>query len=774
MRGLMLLVTVFITLCNALAIELHSPYAPNFFTIPGHPHWLPDAVSSAMTPGSDSSLYVTATTNRVVTPWVLSPGSKNHWDNGVDAWTGSVPQWVDDHWSDAEAILDFDSAPYKQEDWPDCTIDTYGWEQSGYQYDEQATSLGYFVNSEVYRDGSMVAGDYVTAVFTRTISNIVTAVTNLAPHRFTTDLQSSVIHTLDGWAERQYFSTHVSGTPTNDLKSASVVGLSTNRTVASRRITGKTNLWNVADCLLDLSSARWKATPEVWWSSSAFDRIYGPQLPDDISWTTAGLYSLSNSFAVLRGVTNGVAWRINSDQGWLFNDGCFPLAFLWPEISDYWRGRYDEPARTSSHAFDFAELCATNDYPTCLVNEVTNRTRRLELKTQAAVNQAMSELDRTICMAKPTTLTGTSAMTGFVRKFSCAMSYTEAGLHYVPGWEAYQADADLHLRPTEYTNYVESVTNGWAVSVWQTDVSDAVEISETYPDVSVQVTYDAGSWHIPASDIVDALNDGHFTGNPGTTYGLSASVTRHANDEIEVTVTSSIPGFGPVYTFPCAPINSRIHVTLSARNGYTLKRANPPDYGSLGLLPCAQAWAAGSHERVSSCHDVCAASIFADDHADGAVPSIEMHCASISRDYTDTIAGVHTNHWLLHRQRIVSDVEQRRDGSISDPGAYVWFGDYAIDPVIDTIVIPAGIYGIGYSSGVGGHVTVVYDNGSWRKGVASDGGFTVGANCALYPDYDTTRHEIAVKPALEEYCQQILLNVVDWNWNSIRKPNHDY
>lgn len=518
MKFLTTLLTCLIALCDAVAIEINSPYAPNFFTVPGQPHWLPDSVSAAMTPGSDSSFYVTATTNRVASAWELEDDSKIYWNTGSGAYIG-IPQWVDDHWSDARAVLDFDTQPFDISDFPGCHLDLYGWEQSGASEDEWTTYLNYFVNSEVVDDesGRHIASDWVTAIFTRTVSNIVTAATNLAPHRFTTELQSSVFHTLDGWAERQYFSTHGAGTPTNDLKSVSVVGLATNRTVASRRITGKTNLWNVADCLLDLSSARWKATPEVWWSSSAFDRIYGPQLPDDISWTTAGLYSLSNSFAVLRGVTNGVAWRIDSDQGWLFNDGCFPLAFLWPEISDYWRGRYDEPARTPSHAFDFAELCATNDYPTCLVNEVTNRTRRLELKTQAAVNQAMSELDRTICKAKPTTLTGTSAMTGFVRKFSCAMSYTEAGLHYVPGWEAYQADADLHLRPTEYTNYVESVTNGWAVSVWQTDVSDAVEISETYPDVSVQVTYDAGSWHIPASDIVDALNDGHFTGNPGST-----------------------------------------------------------------------------------------------------------------------------------------------------------------------------------------------------------------------------------------------------------------
>lgn len=763
MRGLMLLVTVFITLCNAPAIELHSPYAPNFFTIPGHPHWLPDAVSSAMTPGSDSSFYITATTNRVVTPWVLSPGSKNHWDNGVDAWTGSVPQWVDDHWSDAEAILDFDSTPYKQEDWPGCTIDTYGWEQSGFQYDEQATSLGYFVNSEVYRDGSMVAGDYVAAVFTRTISNIVTAVTNLAPHRFTTDLQSSVIHTLDGWAERQYFSTHGAGTPTNDLKSASVVGLSTNRTVASRRITGKTNLWNVAACLLDLSSARWKATPEVWWSSSAFDRIYGPQLPDDISWTTAGLYSLSNSFAVLRGVTNGVAWRINWDQGWLFNDGCFPAMFIWQEYSDYWRGRYEEPARTPEHAFDFAELCATNDYPTCLVNEVTNRTRRLELKTQASVNQAMSELDRTICTAEPTTTTGTNVYTRFVRKFSCSMSYTEAGLHYVPGWESYQADTDLHLRPTEYTNYVEAVTNGWTIT-GPDDLSDAVEISETVPDVSVEVTYDAGHWSIWSSDLLDALNGGQYRGTPGAEYSIYAESVVSRGDEIDVYVLSTIPGFSRTYTYPYAPTNSRIHVTLSARNGYALNRANPPDYESLNLLPCAQAWAAGSHERVTSCRDVCTASIYTDDDE----PSIEMHCAVVSRSYNDGVACVHTNHWYTHRQKLVADVERRRDGSISDPADYVWFGDYAVDPVIDTIIVRSGLYGIGYYGGVSGNIRVTYGNDGWSRTPGSDTAITIGASCSLYPDYDTTLHEIAVKPALSEYCRQRLTNVVDWNWNSIR------
>ena len=759
--------------CPAVASEIQSPFEPNFFTIPGRPHWLPDSVSAAMTPGADSSFYVTVTTNRVASAWELEDDSKIYWNTGSGAYIG-IPQWVDDHWSDARAVLDFDTQPFDISDFPGCHLDLYGWEQSGASEDEWTTYLNYFVNSEVVEDesgGHIVASDYVTANFTRTVSDIVTAVTNLPSLRFTTDLQSSVFHTLDGWLERDFFTSHTIGEPTHDLKAISLAPYGTNRTVNSRRITGKTNLWHVASALLDRSHGWFTGLGvDTYFSSTAFDSVYGPQLPDNISWTSAGLYSLSNKCAVLYGVREQSPWGGNHYRGWPLLS-LFPERFLFYDI--HWQivYTYDMPQETPGHAFSFRELCETNDYQYCLVDSVTNRTRRLELETQAGINQTLSMLDRTVVSDSATTVTGKSCEVTYVRKYLWSGSYESAGLVLAPGgyWEA---DSDLMLRPAETTNYVNIATNDWTFS-WPEDVSDAVEVGENEPFISVRTTADPGHWTIEGKEITDWLNGIRAVGTPGVDYIVDVQRVDDFGDSIRAVVRALTPQIEIAdFSFPRAPTNSRISVSMHAYNSADVNKADVPDFARLRILPMNQAWDAGSHERVKSCKDICTASVGIFDYAEGDDPmqELEMHCSVLNRAYGDSVQDIHAAEWRRHRQKIEQDVERRRDNAISSPGDYVRFSESDVSDVLDSIKIPRASYGLYWPSSFGGLVFVrVNAQGVWDLAPDSPVAITLQPNCSLDIAYDTTLHEIEVKPALKEYCRQRITNVIDWYWNAIRK-----
>ena len=821
----------------ASAADISSPYAPNFWSIP---RWLPNGVSAEDTPGSDAAMMVTVTTNVIVTPWVLARGSKTRWNNGDECYHGALPQWAGDKWSDASDILDFDSTPYKQEDWPGCTIDTYGWEQSGFQQDEQATSLAYFVNSEVYRDGTYVEGDYCTAVFTRTISNVVTAVTNVIPKRLTEAVQSSSVHTLDGWAEREFF-TGVPSCDTNryDLLSTPLNTFGTNRVVASRRVSGKTNLWAVADEILYEAYIGWhshldpdRRIPETittncytntvyrerlstngWWTtvavtnvttntvvtsytngpyaypytaysyftSTAFDDIYGPQIPDDIDWNEDGLYSLSNRLALLGGLKYHPVWK-GGGSGWDF--GTFPEYLLFnrtKDLSYYYHCRlYDIPEFAPSHPFDFPGLCRTNDYPYCFVDEITNRTTRLELVTEGAVNQTMTMLDRTIVHETPDGRTGEKTRYEFNREYIApTKTFDELGLTFDPQSSCWVADEDIYLEFSEATNYLETTVSPWGGTTGNDSLE--IEVSGNSAYSAPHEFWDAGRYTLlTAEDLIRDLTAQHTVGETGTVYSVYVRDCIMMGDEVQCWMSSNIPGYGWWDTYaPSHATDTWFRVSVQVGNAYSVAETRCPDYTALRVLPHAQAWGYGSHERVGSCTDICTASILREDGLDDGGYVVDdpehynydicFHCHVINRTQSDDMQRLHEYEWNAHRSKASSLINERHPNALDNPLALLYFDKGSTG--LDSYHVKRGHYNV-YPYGSAEPIELLYDpHRGWYKASDREGPLSVYFEVAFDTEMDSP--SITENPGVKIYCRQHITNVVDWNWNSIRKQTDE-
>lgn len=771
MRGVSIFACL-LTSCTAFAIELYSPYTNNFFAVP---EWLPGSVSANMTPGSDSSFGIVSTTNTYASEWSIDEsGTKRNWTLGGIGYDGALPVWNGSSWSSPEEIFDFSSAPITPERYPDCEIETYGGRMI-YPSDGDKWAVGayYYLNNEAYRDGTRVAEDSVCASFIRTVSNEVTSVTNLVNRRLTPVLQSSAIHTLDGWAEREYFTALGSREPYHDLGTTPLETLPSNRVVTSRRITGKTNLWNVCEKLVDTSRCEWTSEmfiepgegyPYVeqvypYWSSKAFDAIYGPQLPEDIYWTSAGLYSLSNKCAVLRGLTNEVVWAGEGTNGWLYTDALFPEDFLFGQTYTY-----AVPVVPPGHAFGFPDVCS-RDFDHVRVNAVTNRTRRLELTTQAAANQAMYELNRTILPRVVYAGVGKVLTFERVRQFeSFGRSFEEAGLSEFSSGTGYTASEDIHFIFDKTTNYWNLATNDWPAGA----ESDAIVITSNDVTIVIREHVSGGKWGIPSEEIIAELNREHYSASVGDHYHFTVGSVWTSGDRVHMQWWSDyLPEVSGTVDYPIYPTNTSVAVSATVYNKYDLKTAGVPAFTNMTLMPCAQAWAPGSHGRVDGCHDICTASIKCDDDGD---VDLDMHCHVMSRGYTGNIWNIHTNEWNQHRIRMMNRAYDERGLYWPDPKLYVEFLATAVDRVLSSVVIRRGDYPISWetpeSSGFWAYVDSL---GVWHYGGGYGGLWIAPTGPNFRLDWDAARHEIVIKPQLDLRCRQRITNVVDWNFNSIRK-----
>jgi len=750
---------------SLLATEISSPYQLNFFTAPS---WIPNSVATNETPGSCCTFAITLHTNHTATAWELAPDSSVTWGLGTDPYYGTFPQWNTDEWSPVDYIFDTDNHDYGS-----FILDVQGSRDEPGGYDEWTEDLTYYLHGYIIEKetGETAAEDFCLAHFTRDVTTEIVAKTNLVSRRFTEPLQSSFFHTLDGWCEREYFTGLGGDEPDHNLKTTPLQTIATNRLVTTRRFVGKTNLWTVAERLVDISHNSWKAgfsvtdSPYVdnvspYWSSQVFDDIYGSQIPDDIYWNRYGLEPLTNKCAVLRGLQPGEVWGGDGTNGWLYTE-MVPEDFIFGLTN-----LYEKPVAPGGHDFDFPALCETNLSPE-IVNAVTNRSRRFELKTQAAVNQAQAEMDRTILPSGAISAGyGNSLSYTRVREYSTDnMTFEEAGFYSNGDW--WGSDSDVYFDFHETTNYWIVTTNGWATD---TKNSDAIELSGNTVNPFLSFFVDIGNWSIPASDIVQSLNERHIYGVPGTRYYVSIRDIVNFIPEIRVRLSNTIGCSFDDYYFPSATTNTSLSASVRVSNTYDIKSAGMPDFSSVETMPIDQAWKPGNHGRISTAKDICTAAVFRDDH--DLVPEVNFHCAvhTYSRGYP--VYNIHTNEWNLHRILMMNQIQSARSYDWSDPRRYVEFNYMTVAGILNSVRILKGYYYFDWGSSWSGMPLwlKVNDAGVWylEEGSAQ----SLSLSPVFYgfdTDWDKYAHTIPERLPIEERCRTRITNFIDWNFNAIRK-----
>lgn len=756
------------------AVEIHSPYAMNFYTAPD---WLPESVEPADTPGADSTVDVQCWTNRVTTEWGLADDSRRY-AMGEDCWNGNYPEWSGDVWT-GDVIADgHDYGSF-------VAVVSGSIDPEHDEFTEHVYARGTCDLVEV-PSGSPIGSEDFLLHFSRLVSNEVHTVTNIIKRRVTLDTESSFFHTLDGWCEREYFTGLGHGEDYHVLTDTPLQTIGTNRAVTTRRIVGKTNQWAVADRLLQVARDGWRAgfDPHVTnspythpvrplWSSTAFDGIYGPRFPIDVPWTDEGLYSLSNGCAVIRGVTNDTVWAGSGTNGWFYTE-LFPDDFRYGLTN-----LYPRPMIPSGHEFGFPRLCA-EAFRFVMTDGITNRTLRLESRNQAAVNQAMTVLDRTVGpVAAVGSGYGTERILTHVSKYSQRWPLGNAGVVYDGDLGAYRVDEDTYIRPMLYTNYYET-TN----TVWRPDPadSDSVELSRNVPTVDVGAGVTFGSWSIPASEIIEALNE--YTrwegprGVTGVVYHVwIADVVQRTRSDVTAFILQDIPdmylSFEP--TFPMPPTNGFASASVTVLNSYCLREAGMPDFEVLDYLPMDQAWMRTMHSHVSGCRDLCTASIGIFDH-DGAPygdrTNVYMHCRTLTRG-RDEFTTVHSNEWVTHDFELRNRIQSVRGVDWRHPELYVTVPESEVSGVLGSVrVLGNQVISVQWGhDGPDDAVPVVRDaEGVWS--LADDPQASqelrLWIDAGALVDYDGSAHDVTPRRPVEGKVRTRITGVIDWNFNSIK------
>lgn len=763
---------------SLFAGEIHSPYAMNFYIAPG---WLPEQVAATNTPGSDSTVEVSVFTNKITSAWELANDSKLTWGLGTDPYFGTVPQWSGDSWSRTASI--FDTQGY---DYGSFILQVYGYRDDyPERYDEWAEELEYRMEGVIIAAPpaweNLAGPESVFAHFIRTVSNDVHAVTNTVKRRITLDTESSFYHTLDGWCEREFFTGLGYGETNHNLKTTPLQTIGTNRAVVTRRITGKTNQWAVADRLLSISRNDWRAgftvedspythTMQPYWSSQAFDEIYGPQMPEDIYWTSDGLYSLSNKCAVLRGVTNEVVWGGSDTNGWFYTE-MFPDDFCYGLTN-----RYPLPVVPPGHEFGFSRVVSAN-FAHETVNSVTGETLRIERKHQAAVNQAMATLDRTIhSVGSVEAGYGTERRFGRHWRFwSRKYSPEELGFTYDPTLAEYKIPSDVNVYPDISTNWWTVATNVWKSA--PTD-SDAIEISSNEVYCSIGLSIGSGSWELPASEIVQSLNEHGAVGNTGEVYYVYASyITYPDNNSVQMNCDCNIPAYQMLLqpVFPRVATNVYVTSSVSIGNWYDLREAGRPDFEYMNYMPMDQAWSRNHHGRVADCDDICTASMFIRRYPWD--PNVYMHCNVLDRSRQVDFATVHSNEWTRHDFELRNRILDRCPIDWMNPETYVDFNRGSVEGVLQSIKI-RGNQSVHFQWQPTPDLVYVQmdEDGVWSRVDIPESSLSLSIVCVpdqIISDGDESAHSIPDRDHIEGYCRTRITTVIDWNFNSIRKKTNE-
>lgn len=762
-----------------LAAEIHSPYAMNFYAAPD---WLPESVTAADTPGADSTVDVQCWTNRVMTEWGLADDSRRY-AMGEDCWNGNYPEWSGDVWT-GDVVAD-------GHDYGSFVAVVSGSIEPGYdEFTEDVYASGVCDLVEV-PSGSPIGSEDFLLHFVRSVSNEIHAVTNIIKRRVTLDTESSFFHTLDGWCEREYFTGLGYGEDYHVLTNAPLQTIGMNRAVTTRRIVGKTNQWAVADRLLQVARDGWRAgfDPGVTnspythpmrplWSSRTFDDIYGPQLPDEIPWTDEGLYALSNKCAVIRGVTNDTVWAGAGTNGWFYTE-LFPDDFRYGVTN-----RYPDPSVPPGHGFGFPRLCA-EAFRFVMTDGITNRTLRIESRNQAAVNQAMTVLDRTVGPVTPVgSGSGTERTLTHVSKYSQRWSLDDVGIVYDGDLGAYRIDEDAYIRPALYTNYYET-TN----TVWNPDPvdSDSIELSGNVMTVDVGAGVSFGSWSIPASVVIAALNE--YTrwegprGVTGVVYHVwIADVVQRTRDDVTALIAHDIPGMylSLEPTFPVPTTNGFASASVTVFNSYRLRESGMPEFEVLDHMPMDQAWIRTVHSHVDRCRDVCTASIGVFDHDAepyGDRTNVYMHCRALSRG-RDEFVSVHSNEWVTHDFELRNRIQAVRGIDWAHPELYVTVPEHEVSGVLGSIrVLGDQVIGIQWGhDGVDNAIPVVRDgDGVWSLAAVpfAPRELRLWVDASALTDYDSTAHDVTTRSPVEGKMRTRITSIVDWNFNSIRKKTNE-
>lgn len=763
---------------SLFAGEIHSPYAMNFYIAPG---WLPETVDAEHTPGSDSTIEVQCWTNRIITAWELAPDSvvsQRLGSGNMRVWNDAFPVWANDTWSVPDAIINRSPWHISME-LRNQRLD----EQTESLSDEYAEDLKYHMNADAYIrfSGQFYRNTDWLVHFTRTVSNDIHAVTNTVKRRITFDTESSFYHTLDGWCEREYFTGLGHGETNHVLKTTPLETIGTNRTIVTQRITGKTNQWNVADRMLSISRNDWRAgftvedspythTMQPYWSSQAFDEIYGPQMPEDIYWTSDGLYSLSNKCAVLRGVTNEVVWGGSDTNGWFYTE-MFPEDFLFGQTN-----RYPLPIVPPGHEFGFPRVVSTN-FAHETVNSVTGKTLRVERKHQAAVNQAMATLDRTIH-----SVGSVGAGYGMERRFrrywefwSRKYSLEELGFNYDPVEDRYVISTDISVYPEMSTNYWMITTNSWQTSPIN---SDAIEISSNNVYCTISTDVELGSWELSAGDIVAYLNEHGAYGSTGEVYYVYVRSVAHVSvDSIQMYLACNIPSYTslPEPVFPCSATNGFVTSGVRILNWYDLREAGRPDFEYMNYMPMDQAWSQNHHGRVADCDDICTASMFIRRYPWD--PNVYMHCSVLDRSRQVDFATVHSNEWTRHDFELRNRILDRCPIDLMNPETYVDFNRGAVEGVLQSIKI-RGNQSVHFQWQPTPDLVYVQmdEDGVWSRVDIPESSLSLSIVCVpdeIISDGDESAHSIPDRDHIEGYCRTRITTVIDWNFNSIRKKTNE-
>lgn len=780
-------------------IELHSPMTPDFYTFP---NWLPYTVTPPWTPGSDSS-FVNET---IFTPWVAQGGYWNY--ASTYALNGSEPTWNGSRWTQGPDLIDQTTAPYKQEDYPQYRVDLYG-ETQDFGEGEEATSLYSWVNNEVVGDDGILFGDWVSITWSRTKQHRTTP--NLLARRFTEELQASAFHTLDGWCEREYFSSLSALEPWHNLATTELLTLPFDREVKTRRVTGKTNLWEVADAILDTSKHGWDAyymakvhnysyyhhPISTWWSSQAFDKIYNYQVGYGVvPEPTAGWMRVYDHVSkrdnvgevyahfeykcpVLNGLQSEQPFVNNYRQfGFLFGDLLFNDSFnsyngrVWQDTSEYpMPDEYQKQSRFK-HTFGFEHICE-QDFPNPVVSNITLKTLRTELYSQAAVNQAEYELNRSYC---PIVYEGEHATNfnyrkvmswEFKRKTSDVYSFEAS---YSPLYKLYEDYITDSSDWEETTNYFTTVGSPGGLN----GGFNHIQLSKTLPGVRASISITAGSQEVNFSHLLNEVNTIHVDPNLSPlNVGVRQYQTAGGGWEVVFGVSGADYRWQPAVqqTFISAfQTNAEIRLSVLADNEYdmTMWDMKYDDFRNLDRFPCAQ-----GEGRMKSCRDIwmnqrTVAEINNQRNwpfYDLDYPDIDIKCDVQNRGQwiTDTWSM-----WSQNQNGLWQKIADREGYQHASPMTWINFNKGDLEDVLDSFTLNEGDYPISFSTSSKLPVFIYdYDQQKW---VCLES-INVAIPLIFDPtyEYDTSQHQMVRHPFIEGIIDSTCITVVDWNWTSVIK-----
>lgn len=779
-----------------LAIEIASPHSPDFYTFP---NWLPNEVTPAWTPGADSSFA----TETIYTTWTTSD-SGNWQYSGTYALIGLLPTWDGAKWTSMTDLIDKNTAPYKPAQYPDYNVQLYG-ETQDFGFGKDATVLYSWVNNEVWDQpyGSILVGDYVAVNWTR--EKQIKPTPSLLARRFTEELQSSAFHTLDGWCEREYFSSLATPEPWHDLSQVKLLTLATNRNVTTRRIAGKTNLWAVAETILSTSRRGWDAdylgmlgydSPiSTWWSSQAFDNIYESKpnygaVPEPTSgWMrvydhtskTDNVDAVYKHFEykcpVLNGLQSSQPFENNNRQfGFLFGDLLFNSAFnsyrgrVWHDTSVYPQPDDYQKRQEFKHDFDFERVCQ-QDFESTIVSNIAVKTLRTELYSQGAINQAEYELNRSYC---PMVLEGRNPTNVNYRKVM-EWNFKKRTL------EVYQYDDSY--RPmyklsedytTDYSDWQET-TNYYETIASETSLYGGfnhIQLSKTTHGIRASVTIGAGSRSVDFTSLLHDVNAAQIDPNLSP---LHVGVRQYAafSEGWEIDFSVSAAGmWQPVWqhvTISALQTNAEINLTVHVDNAYDLRTYHMAykDFTGLAHFPCNQ-----GEGRMKSCRDIwmnqrTIAEVNTASHwpyYDLDYPDIDVKCDVNSRSNWMTEA---LDVWHQNQTSLWQALAQREGYQQTSPMSWIDFGKSDLKDVLESFKLTKGEFEITLPMTPELPVfTWNYDTQQWE----AQNFTTAVIPLAIQPSstYDTSKHQIVEHPFTEGIVDTTCITVVDWNWMSIK------